>query len=164
MMMKKILATSVAVAAIAVASLSTAASAHGARLLETDSMIGVPTASLQIRGVIGGGLPWNIGEASVELRASGKLEVEFEGLVFAAGPNVGKNTVALMKAKVSCLQADNTVINVSSDPFPVTTGPATSGGGNAEVETSVALPSTCLSPIVFITNRAGLWFAATSLN
>ena len=162
--MKRIVATSLAVAAFAVAGLSTAASADGARLLETDSMVGVPTKGLLLRGVVGGGLPWNIGEASVDLRASGELDIEFEGLVFAAGPNAGKNTIPFMKATVSCLQADQTTaMNVSTVKFPVTVASATGTGGDAEFETTVALPSTCLDPIVLITTLGGAWLATTSL-
>src|SRR4029078_2222126 len=37
----------------------------------------------RIRGVSGGGLPWEIADASADLRADGRLHVEVEGLVLA---------------------------------------------------------------------------------
>jgi hypothetical protein len=102
------------------------------KILEFDSMVGLPQAFTGaqnlIRGINGGGLPWAIGSASGELKASGKLEIEVHGLVFAAGPNTGANTVTSFRAIVSCLKSDGSVENVSTDPFPATTGPASAGG------------------------------------
>ncbi len=41
---------------------------------------------------------------------------------------------------------------------------ATDPGGDADVETKVALPSPCFAPIVFVTNPAGVgWFAVQGL-
>src|SRR6185437_13386215 len=36
-----------------------------------------------IRGVVGGGLPWELDAGSADLRADGRLHVEVEGLVLA---------------------------------------------------------------------------------
>jgi hypothetical protein len=47
---------------------------------------------------------------------------------------------------------DGTFANIPTDPFPATTGPATSGGGNAEIDAVVTLPSPCIAPIVFVTS------------
>lgn len=145
------------------------------KILEFDSMAGVPRpytgATNAIRGVPGGGLPWVIGEAKGELKADGKLEVEVKGLVF--DPNdqavidrglAGQNTVPAFKVIVSCLSRDaagNAVtVNVSTDQFPATTGP---GAGDAKIEARVALPAPCIAPIIFVTNPAGAWFAATGI-
>ena len=56
---------------------------------------------------------------------------------------------------------DGSFTNVLTDPFPATTGPASSGGGNSEFEADVVLPSTCIAPIVFVTSATGSWFAST---
>lgn len=129
-------------------------------------MIGVPAtlvgAAGQIRGINGAGLPWTIGLSSAEVSASGKIEVSFNDLVFAAGPNVGKNTIASMKVIVSCLDTTGAAVNVST-PFPVTTATPLDPGGHGAIETSVALPSPCLAPIVFITSLGGAWFALDGL-
>lgn len=140
-------------------------SAKEPKILEFDTMVGVPPlltgTQNPIRGINGGGLPWTLTSASGELKASGRLEVKVKGLVFAAGPNTGANTVPSFRAIVSCLGSDGSVQNVMTDPFPATTGPASLGGGDAKIETTIALPQPCIAPIVFVTSPGGAWFAVT---
>jgi hypothetical protein len=137
------------------------------KILEFDSMVGVPStltgaqAAATFRGVNAGGLPWTVGSAYGELKASGKLEIDVQGLVFSAGPNTGANTVTSFRALVSCVKNDGTVQNVSTGNFPATTGPASSGGGNAHIEAKLSLPQPCFAPIVFVTSPGGAWFAVT---
>jgi len=141
------------------------AGAKESKMLEFDTMVGVPQALTgtqnPIRGINGGGLPWTIGSAKGELTVGGHLEIKVQGLVFAAGPNTGSNTVASFRAIVSCLGGDGSIQNVTTDPFPATTGPASSGGGNAKIEADLTLPQPCIAPIIFVTNANGAWFAAT---
>ena len=158
------LSASLFLSAFFAGSVSTA-NAKESKILEFDTMVGVPQALTgtqnPIRGINGGGLPWTIGSASGELKASGRLEITVQGLVFAAGPNTGSNTVASFRAIVSCLASDGSVQNVMTDPFPATLGAASSGGGNAKIEADLALPQPCIAPIVFVTSPGGAWFAAT---
>jgi hypothetical protein len=141
--------------------------AKESKLLEFDTMVGVPTpltgtqASAAFRGVNAGGLAWTLTSAHGELTASGHLEIEVVGLVFAAGPNTGSNTVGAFGATVSCVRGDGTVQNIRTATFPATTGAATAGGGNAKIEADVALPQPCFAPIVFVTSPGGAWFAVT---
>jgi hypothetical protein len=167
--MKKILLVTLSVMLFS-ALFAGAASPAGAKepkILEFDTMVGVPatlignTASAAFRNVPGGGLPWTLTSARGELKASGKLELEVTGLVFAAGPNVGKNTVTSFRAIVSCIDSNGAVQNIRTDPFPATVGLASEGGGNASVETTVSLPQPCFAPIVFVTSPGGSWFAVT---
>ena len=141
------------------------ATAKEPKILEFDTMVGLPQAFTgaqnPIRGINGGGLPWAIGSSHGELKANGKLEIDVQGLVFAAGPNAGKNTVTSFRAIVSCLKSDGSVENVTTGPFPATTGPAVDGGGNAKIEADLTLPQPCIAPIVFVTSPGGAWFAAT---
>lgn len=145
--------------------LLTPATAREPKILEFDTMVGIPPAltgtQQPIRGINGGGLPWVVGASRGELTASGHLEVKVQGLVFSAGPNTGANTVPAFRAIVSCLQADGSVMNLSTDPFPATTGPAAAGGGNAKIEAQLDLPQPCIAPLVFVTSPTGAWFAAT---
>jgi hypothetical protein len=147
-------------------SISTA-TAQEPKILEFDTMVGVPSgltgAQSQpvLRGISGGGLPWTLTSAHGELKASGKLEIEVQGLVLAAGSNAGSNPSAVFRARVSCLKSDGSVENILTEAFPATTGPASSGGGNAKIETTVSLPHPCIAPIIFVTNNGGAWFAAT---
>jgi len=144
-----------------------AASARQATLLQFNTMVGVPAAltgtqsAVPLRGISGGGLPWMLTSAKGSLSGSGHLKIEVTGLVLAAGPNAGSNPIASFRGLVSCVKSDGTFDNILTDPFPATTGLASSGGGDADIEADVALPEPCIAPIVFVTNPAGAWFAAT---
>lgn len=141
------------------------AAANESKILEFDSMVGLPLAYTgsqnPIRGINGGGLPWEIDLTYGELKASGKLEISVQGLVFSAGPNTGRNTIPFFRAIVSCLTSDGGVVNVTTDPFPATIGTASAGGGNSEIEAMLTLPQPCIAPVVFVTSPGGAWFATT---
>lgn len=144
-----------------------AASAKEPKILEFDTMVGIPAgltgtqSQAPLRGINGGGIPWAIGSAHGELTASGHLEIQVQGLVLAAGTNAGSNPIASFRAIVSCVKSDGSFENILTDAFPATTGPASSGGGNAKIETNVSLPEPCIAPIIFVTSPGGAWFAAT---
>jgi hypothetical protein len=146
---------------------ATSAGAKGPKILKFDTMVGVPAgltgaqSQVPLRGINGGGIPWTLADASGELRANGHLEISVQGLVLAAGANAGSNPSATFRGLVSCVKSDGTFANVLTDPFPATTGPASAGGGNAEIEADVALPQPCIAPVVFVTSGTGSWFAAT---
>ena len=141
------------------------ATAKEPKILEFDTMVGIPPAftGIQnpIRGINGGGIPWAISSGSGELKTNGKLEISVQGLVLAAGPNAGSNPIANFRAIVSCLTSDGSAVNVTTGLFPATTGPASAGGGNAKIEATLTLPQPCIAPIVFVTSPTGAWFAAT---
>jgi hypothetical protein len=134
-------------------------------LLHFNTMVGVPAsftaAQNPIRGINGGGLPWMLTSAAGRLSESGRLELVVHGLVLAAGANAGSNPIANFKVIVSCLTTDGVIDNETSELFPASTGPASSGGGNAQIQTTLTLPSPCIAPIVFVTSPGGAWFAAT---
>ena len=137
------------------------------KILEWGTMVGVPAgltgaqSQAPLRGINGGGIAWTLARGQGQLRVDGHLEVEVKGLVLAAGANAGSNPVATFRAMVSCVKSDGTFANILTDPFPATTGPASAGGGNAEFEGDVVLPSPCIAPIVFVTSATGSWFAST---
>jgi hypothetical protein len=116
-----------------------------------------------IRGVNGGGLPWELESGNANLRADGQLHVRVQGLVLARRDPVPANLqgtmpFAQLRAVVSCLTTANgmaTTDNVSTELFDVTPG------GDGHLDTSVALPSPCFAPIVFVTAPTGAWFATT---
>ena len=143
--------------------------AKGPKVLKFNSMVGVPAgltgaqSQAPLRGINGGGIAWTIGEASGELRADGHLEISVQGLVLAAGANAGNNPSAVFRGLVSCVRSDGTFANILTDAFPATTGPASAGGGNAEIVTDVVLPQPCIAPIIFGTSNGGSWFASTGL-
>ena len=143
------------------------AGAREPKILEFDTMVGVPAgltgaqSQIPLRGINGGGIPWTLTEGRGELKANGHLEITVVGLVLASGANAGSNPSATFRALVSCVTSTGSFQNILTETFPATTGPAVSGGGNAKIETNVSLPQPCIAPIVFVTSAGGSWFAAT---
>ena len=153
----------------ALGSVSTA-SADESKVLEFNTMIGVPRpftgGTNAIRGLPGGGLPWVIDFGKGKLSPSGKVDVQVKGLVFDPNDQAvidrgigGTNTIPNFKAIVSCLSKDadgNTItVNVETGLFPADVG------GNAHIKDTVDLPQPCISPILFVTSPGGAWFAST---
>jgi len=142
------------------------AAAKGPKILKFDTMVGIPAGLIRdlsnapLRGINGGGVPWTIADASGELRANGHLEISVQGLVLAT---TGSNPSGTFRGLVSCVKSDGTFDNILTGPFPATLGPASAGGGNAEIVADVALPQPCIAPIIFVTSGGGNWFAATGL-
>ncbi len=167
--MKKSLAiTVVAILVLSVTLLggsATPAAADGHTILQFNTMVGVPMSFTDgqnpIRDINGGGLPWMLTSASGKLRSDGSLTLEVEGLVLAAGSNAGSNPIANFRAVVSCLTTGGNIQNVATGLFPATTGPAVSGGGDAQIDATLTLPQPCIAPIIFVTSPGGAWFAAT---
>jgi len=160
--MKKIIFFMMGLCLLGVGSTALGKSSDSA-ILEFKTMVGVSGPFVgnanPIRGISGGGLPWVISNGKGELKADGKLEVEVKGLVLAAGPLAGTNPVPNFRAILSCMTIDGTgnpaIVNLSTGDFPATTT------GDAEIETTLDLPSSCFAPIIFVTSPTGSWFAVT---
>jgi hypothetical protein len=135
---------------------------HTTKILEWQTMVGVPQAltgtQAPIRSINGGGIPWTLTAAKGELSTTGHLEIKVDGLVLATTLS---NPSATFRAIVSCLATDGSVQNVQTATFPATTGLASAGGGDATIEADVALAQPCIAPIVFVTSAGGSWFAST---
>ena len=120
-------------------------------------------ATNAIRGIPGGGFPWEIGDATADLRADGRLHVEVEGLVLArrapVPPNLqGTNPIPQFKAIVSCLTTASGAATTSNVSTPLVPASPT---GEAEIDATVDLPAPCFAPIVFVTSPTGAWFAVS---
>jgi len=160
----KFLGVTVALSAL-LASQVLATTAKTPKILEWDTMVGVPggltgaQSNGPLRGLNGGGVAWTLTSAKGELSTAGKLEIEVTGLVLASTLS---NPAAAFRATVSCVNANGSFSNVATtDTFPATTGPAATGGGNSKIEAILSLPTPCIAPIVFVTSTGGSWFAAT---
>jgi hypothetical protein len=118
-----------------------------------------------IRGLNGGGLPWQIERANGVLKTTGRLDVRVKGLVLLAADPVplmlqGTNPVPNFVAVVSCTTVVNGAVataNVATAPFPATTR------GNSHIDAIVSLPSPCIAPVVFVGPSATVWFSATGV-
>jgi hypothetical protein len=133
------------------------------KIVEFQTMVGVPStltgAAGTIRDFPGAGAPWTLTSATGELTTTGHLEIKVDGLVLTT---TGSNPQAFFRARVSCLDSTNTIVNFTTGQFPATTGLASAGGGDSTIEADVTLPQPCFAPIVFVTNASGTsWFAVT---
>jgi hypothetical protein len=167
--MKRLLILFVAavLAVVVIVQASSGANPNGQKVLQFNTMAPVTGpfvgAANPIRGVNGGGFPWQIAEASGRLSASGRLEVEVEGLVLLNGAPVppalrGTNPISSFQAIVSCQTIVNgspATTNVATAPFPASTA------GDSQIEATVTLPSPCIAPIIFVGPSPTTWFAAT---
>jgi hypothetical protein len=156
-----------AVLAVGLIVQASGASSREQKVLEFDTLVGVSgpfvgTAN-PIRGVNGGGLPWQIAGAKGELASNGRLEVKVQGLVLLNGPPVppalrGTNPISSFRAIVSCLtivDGSPVTTNVATGPFPAT------ATGDSKIEATVGLPSPCFAPIIFVGPSPTTWFAVT---
>jgi hypothetical protein len=158
---RTVLATVVATLAAVLVGSQLSATAAPAVVLKFDSMAPVtgPYVGVTnpIRGVSGGGKAWQLGSAMGLLERDGHLLVHVRGLVLVA---TGSNPIPSFKAIVSCQTISGgaaTVTNLTTAAFPA------SSGGDADLDTTVALASPCIAPIVFVTSPGGAWFAATGV-
>jgi hypothetical protein len=116
-----------------------------------------------IRGVSGGGFPWELDSASADLRADGRLHVEVEGLVLARRAPVpanlqGTNPIAQFKAIVSCMSVSGGAASTANVSTPLVPASST---GDAEIDAAIDLPSPCFAPIVFVTTPTGAWLTVS---
>jgi hypothetical protein len=94
-------------------------------------------------GVAPGGLDWVINDkGKAKVGRDGRVRVRIEGLVFAEGANIGKNTVPQLAATVYCGGA------AVGTTKPVAFSPE----GDARIDETLATkpPSPCLAPAVLI--------------
>ena len=133
--------------AVLAVSSTVGATAGGPKVLDS-TMTGLPTGSLELNGLTGGGVPWSIDAGRVQLFTDGRLHVDVEGLVITA---TGVNPVTSGKAILTC--SNGQVAETGTVPFSAT--------GDATIDTVIDLPAQCLAPAVFFTNATGRWFAVT---
>jgi len=149
----------------AVAVQSTAARDEGSPgkdVLEFDVMTPVVTpftgTTHPIRGVNGGGVPWQIERGRGHLSSDGRLKIRVEGLVLVSS---GQNPVPMFRGVVNCLttESPDLGVNLATAPVPASTE------GDATIKATVELPDPCVAPIVFVTSGTGPppgnWFATT---
>jgi hypothetical protein len=133
----------------------TVVASNDGRKVVDSPLIGIAVGGQVLAGATGGGLPWSIAKGDVQLSADGRLHLRVEGLVFASGPNAGRNTVPTGRALVSC--GGQIVAMSSIVAFSVPEG-------DAKVNERIDLPASCAAPVVFfagITPGGPRWFAVT---
>ena len=121
-------------------------------------LLGLPAAGMPLRGVGGGGAPWVVADSEVELDSNGELEVEVEGLLItgtgSSPPDGTTGPVTSIWASLTC---------EGGGVFTSTSGAPLNANGDAELETTIPIPPSCLGPIVLIRANTGMgpWIAAS---
>ena len=88
---------------------------------------------------------WSLEDGSVSLGQGGKFKLEVEGLLIASGPFTGTTGPVIgIDAALFCGADTNTTPAATTWVFPL------SADGDASIETTLALPSSCLAPIVLL--------------
>ena len=102
-----------------------------------------------IDGVAPGGVPWVIDRGTARVQANGRVRVEVEGLVIPVAhgtfPAGTARPVTTVTASVAC--AGGATATTKSVPL--------SSDGDARIDDSVDLPSTCLAPVVLVHPNGG---------
>ena len=117
-----------------------------------------------IRGVNGGGLPWELKSGSAQSpcrRPAARPDPRPRARSSRArsGESPGNDPFAQLRAVVSCLTTTNGLATTDNISTGLTRYVTPRGDGH--LDTSVALPSPCFAPIVFVTAPTGAWFAIT---
>jgi hypothetical protein len=122
-------------------------------VLRSPMAASMPTDPI-LDGVQPGAQPWSMVEGSVLVRADGRLTVRLDRLVHENHGTAG--AVKLITASLYCNQEATAA---------ATTAPAVlSKAGKATIETVIAVPETCFTPVVLIHPLAiaGLYIAASA--
>jgi hypothetical protein len=132
---------------------------RGRPLLSSTLAPSVPTDPA-IHTVAAGGLPWMLDRGSVRLKADGSIRVEITGLVIPTAHGTFPPGTAL---PVTTVSASLYCAPDSSAAVATTTTVPISASGDATIADTIAVPATCLAPIVLVHPNGGAaaYIAAT---
>jgi hypothetical protein len=137
----KVVISSVAAAAIVGGVALSAGASAGAGSIHATLAPSKPTDP-PFHGVTAGGVPWILNHGRVSITPEGEFSVELDGLVIPALGTPGP--VTSVSASLYCGADTNPAAAATTRTVPL------SSRGDAEIHDRVALPDTCLAPIVLI--------------
>ena len=117
------------------------------------------TTDPAIHGVAPGGLPWVLDRGSVRIGSDGRFRADIRGLVIPVAhgtfPAGTAQPVTTVSASLYCGVDTTAAATTSSVPI--------SADGDARIDETVALPATCLGPVVLVhpNGGAGAYIAAS---
>ncbi len=166
MYISKRLLLSVLVALFGASSLAFALSASAHRVAHLDESAGLLRSSLApslptptdptLHGVGPGTAPWALQDGSVRLDDNGRFRLKVEGLVLTSGSVAGTpGPVTGIAASLFCGADSNQTPAATTGVVPL------SRTGDASIETTLSLPSTCLAPIVLVNPVIGTTLTTT---
>ena len=116
-----------------------------------------------IRTVSSGGVPWTMEDGSgARLTEDGRLRADIKGLLITSGAFIG--TTGPVTQVVAALTCANPATGDTGPPTILNSFPAPlSSKGEARIDQQIAVPTTCLAPIVLIraNGDSGPWIAAS---
>ncbi len=132
--------------------------------LVNDDLIGLPVKELKIRGIVGGGAPWVVANSDVKLDQKGKLHVKVKGLQITGTGSSSDGTIGSVSsiwASLTCKGSGSG--SGASKVFTSTSGAPLKPNGDANLKTTIPIPSSCLGPIMLIRANTGTgpWIAAS---
>jgi hypothetical protein len=116
---------------------------HGHRAVLSSSLAPSVPSDPTLLGAAAGGVPWVLRSGEARLRSDGRLEVRIRGLLIPSGQFAGTTgPVKTVSASLYC--AGNSMPVGTSNAVPL------SSGGNARINTTLALPAKCQIPALLI--------------
>jgi len=119
---------------------------HGNGRFESDVIGSMPGDT--VGGVTSGGAPW-VATGHASASSNGRMHLNITGLLIAAGPGVPANLVGtvgpvtMVAVSLVCGGSGGWVA-ASSDGAPL------SSAGDAEINSTVAVPASCVAPTVLV--------------
>jgi hypothetical protein len=132
---------------------------NGRSLFRTALAPSLPTDPA-IHGVAAGAAPWVLRHGEVQIDRDGRVRAKLDGLVIPVAhgtfPAGTARPVTVVSASLYC-GADSSAAAATTSSVPI------SEDGDAVISEKVALPSTCLAPIVLVhpNNLAATYIAAS---
>ena len=116
------------------------------------ALVGSQLEDPAIHGVTRGGAPWVIDRGRVQLAANGRIKIQIRGLVIPIAhgtfPANTARPVTTVSASLYCAP-DDAGAAATTGSVPI------SADGDARIQETLTLPSTCLAPTVLIHPNGG---------
>jgi hypothetical protein len=119
---------------------------NGEALVRSGLAPSVPTDP-PFHGIAAAGAPWVLSDSSVRLKASGELDIRIDGLILPSLATAGP--VTTVSASLLCGADAQAGPTATTGSFPL------SREGDARIEATLSLPTTCLAPIFVIHPNGG---------
>jgi hypothetical protein len=119
---------------------------HGVKVFRSSLAPSVPTDPA-IHTKTPGGVPWSLDRGEVSINGKGDFRLRLRGLVIT-GTNSAR-PVTTISASLFCAPDTNATPAVTTSTVPI------SEDGDARIKERIALPASCLAPVVLVHPNGG---------
>jgi hypothetical protein len=119
---------------------------HGLKVFRSSLAPSVP-ADPAIHGKTPGGVPWSLDRGEVSITSRGDFRLRLDGLVIT-GTNSAR-PVTTVSASLFCAPDTNAAPAATTSTVPI------SEDGDARIKERIALPASCLAPVVLVHPNGG---------